>query len=141
MSWMYQRIDFQDQDIPNGAVGFIYIMTAIINGNSVSYIGKKNFYSNKKKPLGKKKAPTDKRKKTYTRVSKLAYHNYYSSNDVLKQAHKDGINIKRDIIKICYSKTELTYHEVKNQFLYEVLEQDHYLNGNILGRWFRGKLK
>jgi len=141
MSWMYQRIDFQDQDIPNGAVGFIYIMTAIINGNSVSYIGKKNFYSNKKKPLGKKKAPTDKRKKTYTRVSKLAYHNYYSSNDILKQAHKDGISIKRDIIKICYSKTELTYHEVKQQFLYEVLEHDYYLNGNILGRWFRGKLK
>lgn len=139
--WTYNGIVFKDEDIPEGAVGFIYEMSAIINGKSVSYIGKKNFAANSKKPLGKRKAPTDKRKKTYTRVSKLAYQNYYSSNEVLKQAHKDGIVIKRNILKICFSKTQLSYYEVKNQFIHGVLENDFYLNGNIAGSFYRNKIK
>ncbi len=140
MSWIYKGAVFTDEMIPEGAIGFVYCMTAILDGYSKCYIGKKNFAASSKKPLGKKKAPTDKRKKTYTRVSKLAYQNYYSSNDVLKQAHKDGVVIKREILTICFSKTQLTYSEVKHQFRLEVLEWDYFLNGNILGRWFKGKI-
>ena len=139
MSWKYKSTLFTDENIPEGAIGFVYHMSAIINGKSVAYIGKKNFYANTKKKLGKKAAPKDKRKKDYVRVSKLAYHAYYSSNDVLKAAHKEGILIRREILKICYSKTELTYQEVKHQFLYGVLESDLYLNGNILGRFYKQK--
>lgn len=139
MSWLYKGAVFTDENIPEGAVGFIYSMSAIINGASVAYIGKKNFYANSKKKLSKKNQSTDKRKKKYVRVSKLAYHNYYSSNEVLKKAHKEGINITRRIIKICFSKSELTYHEVKTQFVEGVLEYDFYLNGNILGRFFKQK--
>lgn len=141
MSWIYKGAVFTDQNIPEGAIGFIYEMSAVISGKSVSYIGKKNFAASTKKPLGKKKAPIDKRKKTYTRVSKLAYQNYFSSNDILKQAHKDGILIKREIVKICFSKSELTYEEVKQQFIYGVLEHDFYLNGNIAGRFYKGKIR
>lgn len=137
MSWIYKGSVFTDDHIPDGAVGFVYQMSAIINGKSVSYIGKKNFYASSKKKLSKKKLSTDKRKKTYERVSKLAYHNYYSSNEVLKQAHRSGAVIKREILKICYSKNELTYQEVKHQFLLGVLESDYYLNGNILGKFFK----
>jgi hypothetical protein len=128
---------FEDKDIPEGAIGFVYQMLAIINNKSVSYIGKKNFLSNTKKKLSKKNISTDKRLKKYKVVSKSVYQNYYSSNDVLKQAHKDGVIIKRYILKICFSKTELTYQEVKHQFLAEVLENDMYLNGNILGRFYK----
>ena len=46
MSWLYQGKTFEELDIPTGAVGFIYIMTAIIEGKSVAYIGKKNFFAN-----------------------------------------------------------------------------------------------
>lgn len=139
MSWIYNGVLFTDEHIPDKAVGFVYIMTAIIGNKSVAYIGKKNFYNSTKKKLSKKKLSTDKRKKTYERVSKLAYHNYYSSNDVLKQAHKDGVFIKRQILKICFSKNELTYQEVKHQFVLGVLESDLYLNGNILGRFYKQK--
>ena len=141
MSWIYQGRVFTDEHIPDGAVGFVYLMSTIINGKSVAYIGKKNFYANTKKKLGKKALPTDKRKKKYVRVSKLAYNTYYSSNDVLKQAHKDGIQIRREILEICYSKAELTYQEVKHQFAYGVIESDLYLNGNILGRFYKNKIK
>lgn len=139
MSWIYQNKMFTEEHIPDGAVGFVYQMSAIIDGKVVSYIGKKNFFSNTKKKLAKKAISTDKRLKKYKVVTKSAYQNYYSSNDVLKQAHKDGIVIKRTILKICYSKTELTYQEVKHQFLFNVLESDLYLNGNILGRFYKMK--
>lgn len=139
--WFFQDKEFKTTDIPDNAIGFIYEMTAVVDGKAVRYIGKKDFYSNVKKNMGKREiaALTDKRVKKYTRVKKLAYENYFSSNDVLKQAYKDGISITRNIIHICFSKTELTYMECKYQFAFGVLESDEFLNGNILGRFYKFK--
>ena len=141
MSWIYQGKSFEELDIPAGAVGFIYIMTAIIDGKSVAYIGKKNFFANIKRPLGKKALAmsTDKRLKKYKRELKPDFMRYYSSNKILKDAHKAGVTIKREILRICSTQMELTYQETKYQFLYEVLEKEEYLNGNILGRFYKIK--
>jgi uncharacterized protein YqgQ len=141
MSWIYQGKEFNELCIPQHGVGFIYIMTAIIEGKSVAYIGKKNFFANIKKPMGKKALAmsTDKRLKKYTRELKPDFINYYSSNKILKDAHKAGVMIKREILMICYSAMELTYQEVKHQFKYEVLEKEEYLNANILGRFYKTK--
>ena len=139
MSWIYQNKEFTEDMIPENAIGFIYNMTAIIDRKSISYIGKKNFWAYPKTNLAKKDMPTDKRLKTYVRKKRNAYKNYYSSNEVLKKAHKDNVKIKRDILMICYSATELTYQEVKHQFKYEVLEKEEFLNGNILGKFFKFK--
>jgi len=139
--WQYQDKEFKTTDIPDNAIGFIYEMTAIVDGKPARYIGKKDFYANVKKYMGKKElaALTDKRVKKYTRIKKFAYENYFSSNLVLKDAHKAGIPITRRIIYICFSKTELTYMECKYQFAFEVLESDEFLNGNILGRFYKIK--
>lgn len=139
--WSYQGQDFESSMIPEGAEGFVYEMQAIINGKLVRYIGKKNFYSVTKKRMGKKAVAQlqDKRSKKYTIQKKLSYLDYYSSNAELKAAHKAGINVRRFIIKICFSKTELTYYETKYQFIREVLESDEFLNGNILGRFYKFK--
>jgi hypothetical protein len=141
MSWVYKGKEFDEFCIPEGGIGFIYSMTAIIDGKSVAYIGKKNFYANIKKPLGKKALAmsTDKRLKKYIRELKPDFINYYSSNKTLKEAHKAGVVIKREILMICYSAMELTYQEVKHQFKYEVLEKEEYLNANILGRFYKTK--
>jgi hypothetical protein len=141
MSWIYKNQEFNDLHIPDGHVGFIYIMTAIIDGKSVAYIGKKNFFANIKKPLGKKALAmsTDKRLKKYKRELRPDFMNYYSSNKVLKDAHKAGVTIKREILMICSTQMELTYQETKHQFLYEVLEKEEFLNGNILGRFYKIK--
>jgi hypothetical protein len=141
MSWVYKNKEFNESSIPEGSIGFIYLMTAIIDGKSVAYIGKKNFFSNVKKKLGKKALAlvTDKRLKKYTREQKPNFMNYYSSNQQLKEAYKAGVMIKREILMICYSATELTYQEVKHQFKYEVLEREEYLNANILGRFYKTK--
>lgn len=139
--WSYQGQDFESSMIPEGAEGFVYEMQAIINGKLVRYIGKKNFYSVTKKRMGKRAVAQlqDKRSKKYTIQKKLSYLDYYSSNAELKAAHKAGINVRRFIIKICFSKTELTYYETKYQFIREVLESDEFLNGNILGRFYKFK--
>lgn len=139
--WKYKGKVFTEQSIPKDSIGFIYHMSVILNGNTYSYIGKKNFYSNVKKPMGKKALAlvTDKRLKKYTRELKPNFINYYSSNQQLKEAHKAGLVIKREILMICYSATELTYQEVKHQFKYEVLEKENYLNANILGRFYKTK--
>jgi hypothetical protein len=141
MSWIYEGKVFDDSCIPESGVGFIYIMTAIIDGKSVAYIGKKNFFANIKRPLGKKALAltTDKRLKKYKTLRNPDFMRYYSSNKILKDAHKAGVVIKREILKICYSAMELTYQETKYQFKYEVLEKDEYLNGNILGKFYKFK--
>lgn len=141
MSWIYSGKEFHESNIPEGAVGFIYIMTAIIDGKSVMYIGKKNFFAKIKRKMGKKALAmsTDKRLKKYSHVIKPDFINYYSSNKVLKDAHKAGVTIKREILRICYTQTELTYQETKHQFQYEVLEKQEFLNGNILGRFYKTK--
>ena len=139
--WSYQGQDFDSSMIPEGAVGFVYEMQAVINGKLVRYIGKKNFYSTTKKKFGKKAMASmeDKRNKKYTIQKKLTYESYYSSNSVLKDAHKAGIKIRRYMLKICYSAMELTYYETKFQFVRGVLESDEFLNGNILGRFYKFK--
>jgi len=78
--WIYKGVEFTDMHIPEGAVGFIYIMRAVIDGKSVAYIGKKNFFANIKKPLGKKALAmsTDKRLKKYKRELKPDFQRYYS---------------------------------------------------------------
>ena len=139
--WSYQGQDFESSMIPEGAEGFVYEMQAIIDGKLVRYIGKKNFYSVTKKRFGKKALSSmqDKRAKKYTMQKKLTYLDYYSSNAVLKDAHKAGIEIRRCMLKICFSKMELTYYETKFQFVRGVLESDEFLNGNILGRFYKFK--
>ena len=139
--WSYQGQDFENSMIPEGAEGFVYEMQAVIDGKLVRYIGKKNFYSVTKKRFGKKALSSmeDKRAKKYTIQKKLTYLDYYSSNVVLKDAHKAGIEIRRYILKICFSKMELTYYETKFQFVRGVLESDEFLNGNILGRFYKFK--
>jgi len=141
MSWVYKSKEFNESSIPEGSIGFIYLMTTIIDGKSVAYIGKKNFFANIKRPMGKKALAmsTDKRLKKYTRELKPDFMRYYSSNKTLKEAHKAGVVIKREILMICYSAMELTYQEVKHQFKYEVLEREEYLNANILGRFYKTK--
>ena len=141
MSWVYKGEVFNDSKIPEEALGFIYEMEAIIDGKAIRYVGKKNFYSTTKKKFGVKALANmeDKRARKYTIQVKTNYQNYYSSNKVLQDAHKAGVIIKRFMVRICFSKTELTYHETKFQFVREVLEKEEYLNANILGRFYKIK--
>jgi ABC-type ATPase involved in cell division len=140
--WYFDNKEFTDENIPEGAFGFIYAIKITIDEVQYVYIGKKQFYSNRTVKKGKKElaAMTDKRGSKKRTVQKLDYKNYCSSNAKIKEAVKSGIKVKRFILKICYSKMELTYQETRYLFQLDVLENKTYLNDNILGRFYRSKL-
>lgn len=65
---------------------------------------------------------------------------YQSSSKEIKHLLKDNEGIYT-VLSYASSKRELTYLETSYQFKLNVLEDETYLNSNILGKFYRGKLK
>lgn len=119
MSWIYKGEIVED--IGN-YVGFVYIITNLRTDKK--YIGKKNFYFQKTKQVKGKK----KRHKVES-----DWQTYFGSNEELN--HHVNIfgqdQFKREILRFCSSKGEMSYFEAKYQFQYDVLESDQYYNSWI----------
>lgn len=141
-SWIFNKKEFRNADIPEGAFGFIYAIKINIDGEDKLYIGKKQFYKNTKVKKGKRElaAMKDKRGSKHKIVTRPDFEKYFSSNATIKKAVKQGIPAKRVILRICYSKMELTYQEMRYQFKLDVLEKDKYLNDNINGKFYKSKI-
>jgi hypothetical protein len=109
------------EDIGN-YIGFVYIITNLRTERK--YIGKKNFYFSKTKQLKGKK-------KKYKVESD--WKDYFGSNEELN--HHVNIfgqdQFRREIVRFCSSKGEMSYFEAKYQFQYDVLESDQYYNSWI----------
>ena len=136
--WIYNGKEIKSlEDFDKEYLGFTY---KIINlDNNKIYIGRKQFYSTLKKQLGKKAilSLTDKRKSKFQNVTKESnWKNYTGSNSTLNEDIKNGAKIKKEILKLCSTKSEMTYFETKYQFLESVIEKDSY-NDNILGKFYR----
>jgi hypothetical protein len=105
--------------------GFIYEITNKVNGKK--YIGKKQCVRKiKRKPLkGKTRNRIDHKEsdwKTYTS----------SSNELNEDIQKYGKeNFEFRILKVCGSKWELGYEEIKEQIARDVLRRNDYYNGII----------
>ena len=123
MTWTYKNKTIED--IPEGIIGFVYLITNITNNRK--YIGKKlTQFKRSKKPL---KGRTNKRR--YTVESD--WRAYYGSSDELtadvELLGKD--KFKREIMFWCSSKSELSYIEAREQFTHKVLESKQWYNGHI----------
>ncbi len=113
------------KDIPEDSFGFVYLITNNINNKK--YIGKKQILSKRKiKPL---KGKIKKRSK----IIETDWKNYTSSSfEVQNDIKKYGIqNFTFEILKFCYSKSEMAYYEAKEQFDRNVLLSEDYYNGII----------
>ncbi len=123
MQWSYQGNEITN--IPEGVVGFVYLITNTTNGRM--YIGKKLAkFSKSRKPL---KGRVNKRR--YKVESD--WKDYFGSSDALNEdVSKIGKDkFKREILFYCKSKAELSYIEAREQFSRKVLETDQYYNGHI----------
>lgn len=124
--------------------GFIYITTNLLTGRW--YIGKKAYSHRRRKKLTKKELAaitTKGRKPIYKYVDvDSGWKEYFGSSLELKDdIEKYGKeNFKVEILRECEDKVSLSYWEVYYQMVLEVLFKDTY-NGNIAGKFFKGKIK
>ena len=76
---------------------------------------------------------------THTPTGKESdWKTYYGSEEFIKQKLKEGKQeeFTREIIHFVSNKKLLTYFECKYQFIYGVLENEEWINNNILGKFF-----
>lgn len=116
--WMYNETLFVE-DLIEDNVGFVYLI--INHQNKKKYIGKKLFKKSKTYQKNKKK----KRKKVDSNWIK-----YFGSNKELQEdVRKTSIDkIERIILRLCKSKSEMSYFETKYIFENDCLLSDYWYN-------------
>ena len=111
---------------PEDFQGFVYEITEL--DTDKKYIGKKNFWKPKILPITKKR-----KRRVRTRVESDWKQYYGSSNEVCKLVEEYGTEkFRREILRLCKTKGEMSYHEAKLQFEKDVLLSDEYYN-NFIG--------
>jgi hypothetical protein len=108
--WLYNGEPYYE---PGEYYAFVYIIENLLSGRK--YIGKKFFWSIKRKQVNKKR-------KSYKVESD--WKEYWSSSDELKSDVETlgRENFKRTIIHLCLNKGTANYLEAKEQFTRSVLE-------------------
>ena len=122
--WYYNNELFETT--PEEYQGFVYQITELHTNKK--YIGKKNFWKPKVLPINKTR-----KRRVRTRIESNWKDYYSSSNEVCKLVEQHGQEgFKREILKLCKTKGEMSYYEAKLQFDHNVLFSDDYYN-NFIG--------
>ena len=132
MIWHKGKETFETiDDFCTDYVGFVYKITHNITGEM--YIGKKILMHKRTRP------PLKGYKRKRVSYVESDWKSYTGSNIVSKTWKVEECT--REILELCENKTMMTYYEVKYQFNLNVLENDNYLNGNILGKFHKEKIR
>ena len=129
MTWYYAGQEITE--LPEDAVGFVYLITNIATGKM--YVGKKlaKFAKTTYKVV-KLKNGTKKRKKIKSKINSDWQQYYGSSPNLTEDINLQGThNFRREILYYCKSRSECSYVEAREQFSRRVLESDDYYNGHI----------
>lgn len=127
---------------PQGYYGFIYKIT---DNQGMVYFGKKAFEHAKKKTISKKarKLSGTRKRVERTKVDSKWLDYWGSSKPFLEHLDKDPSKRElctREIIKLCKDKASLSYWEMVTLIRENVLFRNDCWNGNVLGKFFKGKI-
>ena len=118
--WYYNNELFELT--PEEYQGFVYQITELHTNKK--YIGKKNFWKPKILPINKTR-----KRRVRTRVESDWKTYFSSSSQIQKLVEESGEDkFKREILKLCKTKGEMSYYEAKLQFENDVLFRDDYYN-------------
>lgn len=119
--WMMEDKPLEIEDVENH-VGMVYLIVNNLNGRK--YVGKKFFWKTVKRPPLK-----GKKRRRHVRMPS-DWKTYYGSNKELNDyIDEHGLdNIERYVLRLCDSKSECSYYELKEQVDREVLFDDSYYN-------------
>ena len=118
--WLYENKEYDET--PEEYQGFVYEIEELSTGKK--YIGKKNFWRPKILPKNSKRT-----RRVRTRVESDWKKYFGSSKEVQALVESNGIeNYKREILRLCKTKGEMSYYEAKLQFENDVLLSDQYYN-------------
>lgn len=120
LAWIYQ--DEPYDETPDEYQGFVYVITEL--DTNKKYLGKKNFWRPKVLPKNSKRS-----RRVRTKVES-DWRQYYGSNKELQLLveSRGESNYKREIIRLCRTKGEMSYFEAKAQFDNGVLFSDEWYN-------------
>jgi len=120
MTWFYKGQPYEEAD--DQYVGFVYLVTDL--SNDKMYVGKKTLWSIRKLP------PLKGQKRKRTKKVESDWKSYFGSSEEVKllvEQHGEE-RFKREILRLCKSKGEMSYIEAKEQFDRNVLFDDRYYN-------------
>ena len=118
--WYYNNELFELT--PEEYQGFVYQITELHTNKK--YIGKKNFWKPKILPVNKTR-----KRRVRTRVESDWKTYFSSSSQIQKLVEESGEEkFKREILKLCKTKGEMSYYEAKLQFENNVLFRDDNYN-------------
>ena len=131
--WLYEGKEFEE--VPDNIIGFVYRITNTLDGRE--YIGKKLFaFTKSRKVKGK-------RNRKRTRVES-DWREYFGSNKALIDDVRThgGQSFIREILHLCETRGQCSYHEARLQFQLRVLEHpEKFYNEQIRCRIHRSHLK
>ena len=122
--WTFNNEEYNNT--PEEYQGFVYQITELDSNNK--YIGKKNFWKPKTLPI------TKSRKRRVRTRTESDWREYYGSSDEVRRLveSRGQDKFKREIIKLCKTKGDMSYYEAKIQFDNDVLFRKDYYN-NFIG--------
>ena len=127
--WLYKGAPIKDEQIPEKAIGFIYLMTQISTGKR--YIGRKLLIKRTTKTVNGKKKKV---------VSASDWKDYWSSSPQIKEWIDEAggtSDFTREILSFCSSKGSLVYLEELALYQMGVLESDDWINRNIRSKVYK----
>ena len=133
--WLYNGEVIESiEQMPQSTFGFIYQSTYLPTNEK--YLGKKVLYFNRTLP------PLKGTKRKRKVVKESDWQTYYGSHEKIKSLLKENKqdDFQREILEFAFNKKHLTYLETKYLFCNNVLENEEYINDNILGKFFRKDL-